>query len=400
MYAPPHTLNLYQKPKAGNGFLGRFIAQNYKHRISANGWFDSATCDIVPKSKAVPERFVDQFLGNRVAVYVDNPAEPIWEGFINRLTFSMGSAAFTISLDEMTNRVTVKSATAGAVNKTVAPDIVSSLASQAVYGIKEGVFDAGYLRTTGTTRVATMANTKLFQLAWPQQSIAPSGSGMMGLIHLEMLGFYHTLKWEERFIGGTTASASLTTYITNASVGVLPSLLNGMTFFDNTDFTDIANNTVTTPQAEFNGKTNWDYLINLQEAGDTNQNYFVIGISPSDFITGKRRLYYRAANNTVEYTALTRDSLRPRSLTGRLIPPWLVKPNRAIRVTDWVVGGAIQGDDPRETFVLSVDYDANEQKVTLAGDDNKTAEAAFQLHRNIKLFGRRFGSTPYSGLSA
>jgi hypothetical protein len=391
-------LHLYEKPKAGNGFLGRFTAQNYKHRISAVGWFDSATCDIIPRSRAAPEQFVDQYLGNRVAIYVDNPAEPVWEGFVNRLTFNQGSTVFTISLDEMMNRVSVKNtAPTDTIVTTTAPDIVSSLASQSVYGIKAGALDLGFFRVAGT-RAATIASTKLAQLCWPQQSIT-LGSGVPGVIHLEMLGFYHTLKWEER-IETAAGAADLKTYITSASFGVLPPLLNGATFFDNTDFTDIAANATTSPVNELRGKTPWDHLVEIQEIGDTSKNYYVVGISPTDFITGKRRLYYRTANNVVEYSALMRDELRPRDLTRRLIPPWLVKPNRAIRVTDWVVGGAIQGDDPRETYIMSVDYDANAQRVTLTGDDAKTAEAAFQLHQKTKRFGRRFGASSYSQVTA
>ena len=223
MKAPPHTLNLYQKPKAGNGFIDRFTTYNYKHRISAVGWFDTASCDIVPRSDAAPQQFVDQYLGNRVAIFVDNPAEPIWEGFINRLTFNQGAAAFTISLDEMANRVTVKYAPSGAnVASTAAPSSSRSLASQAIYGIKEGVVDLGYFRTNTSTKPANAAATLLNNLAWPKQSISPGG-GQPGLIHLEMLGFYHTLKWQDCYIGGT-ANDTLYNLFVNGTYGILPSI--------------------------------------------------------------------------------------------------------------------------------------------------------------------------------
>lgn len=389
----PHRLHLYEKPKAGNRFIDRFVAHNYKHRISAVGWFDTATCDIVPRSFAMPQRFVDQFLGNRVAIYVDNPSEAIWEGFINRLTFNQGGVSFTISLDEMMNRVTVKNTQhAATLVTTTAPDTVYSLASQSVYGVKEGVLDAGFFRVTGTTRAATLGDTKLQQLSWPQQSIDKSDAPA-GLIHLEMLGFYHTLKWEERNVA-TTSTATLTNMIIGGS-GVLPGLLNGATFLDNTDFTEIATNTVTMPIDEYRGRTPWDTLVQIQETGDTNKAYYVVGVTETDLITSKRRLYYRAANNVIEYQARIRDELRPRDIRGRVLPPWWVRPDRAIRISDWILGGAIQGDDPRETYILTVDYDANAQRVIWRGDDSKTAEAAFQLHRNTKPFGKRFGAPPY-----
>lgn len=390
----PHTLNLYQKPKVGNNYLDRFRLYNYKHRIQSVGGFDSASCDIVPRSKATPEKFIDQFLGNRVAIFVDNPASPVWEGFINRLTFSVGGSALTISLDEMMNQVSVKVMPfGGTLTTTDATATVSSLASQAVYGIKAGTLDLGFFRITGTTRAATLADTKLAQLAWPKQSVTDKSGVQPGVIHLEMLGFYHTLRWEERN-QISSSSATLTNMIIGAT-GVLQNLQNGTTFFDNADYTAIATNTVTMPIDEYRGKTMWDTLVEIQETGDTNKNYYTIGITPTDFQTGKRHLYYRVANATIDYTARLRDGLRPRDLDGRVLAPWLVRPDHGIRISDWLIGGAISGDDPRETYIMNVDYDANSLKVVWAGDDQLNGEAAFQLHRNTKSFGKRFGSPPF-----
>lgn len=390
----PHTLNLYEKPMAGNGFRERFKVYNYRHRINSVGWFDTASCDIVPRSQASPERFIDQFLGNRIAIYVDNPAEPVWEGFINRMTFNVGLVALTFSLDEMMNQVNVKYMPLGGTLTTVTPTATSrALASQAVYGIKAGTLDVGYIRSAGT-RVATIASTKLEQLAWPQQSSTDRSSAKPGVIHLEMLGFYHTLKWQERNLT-TTNVLSLTNVLMNATLGMLPLLANGTTFFDNTDFTQLATNAVTMALDEYRGKTFWDVMVEVQETGDASQNYYTIGVTPTDFMTGKRRLFYQIANSAIAYTARRRDGLRVRDLYGRLVAPWRVKPDRGIRISDWLVGGAISGDDPRETYIMNVEYDANLQQVIWTGDDALNGEAAFQLHRNTKPFGKRFGAVPY-----
>lgn len=390
----PHRLNLYQKPKQGNGYIDRFLTYNYKHRVSAVGGFDSASCDIVPRSKASPERFVDQFLGNRVAIYVDSPVEPIWEGFIYRLTFNMGNSAFTISLDEMMNQVNVKYMPLGGTLTSVTPTATSkALASQAIYGIKAGTLDIGYVRATGT-RVATLASTKLEQLAWPKQSSTNRSGAVPGTIHIEMLGFYHTLRWQERNQPSTNLF-TLTNMFTNASFGLLATVANGTTFFDNTDTSLIATNTVTMPLDEFRGKTYWDVMVEIQETGDVGTNYYVTGITPTDFYTGTRRAYYQVANSSILYTARMRDGLRLRDIGGRLIAPWRARPDCGVLVSDWIIGGAISGDDPRETYIMNIDYDANSQQVVWTGDDALNGEAAFQLHRNTKPFGKRFGAPPY-----
>jgi hypothetical protein len=123
MYTQPHTLSLYQKPALGNDFLRRLPVYNYRHTIAAVGGFDTASCDIAIRSREEGQQFLDQYIGNRVAFYVDNPVEPIWEGFINRMTFDAGGVQYTISLDEMTNRVTVTytDVAASATNAQITP---------------------------------------------------------------------------------------------------------------------------------------------------------------------------------------------------------------------------------------------------------------------------------------
>lgn len=72
MTIPTHTLHLYQKPKLGNGFIRRYPALQYTHKISAMGGFDTASCNIrltVPEA----EMALADWIGNRVAIFVDNP---------------------------------------------------------------------------------------------------------------------------------------------------------------------------------------------------------------------------------------------------------------------------------------------------------------------------------------
>lgn len=206
------------------------------------------------------------------------------------------------------------------------------------------------------------------------------------MLHIECLGFYHTLNWE---LYRTTALTNLT--LTNFITTILGVLGNGTTFFDNADTTEIGTNTVTIDGERSRGSTAWDVMMEIREFGD-GTNYWVVGITPTDFRTGTRRLYWEQATSTITYTARQSDGLRIRNLYGQLVPPWTVRPNAGIRITDMLIGWDGIGDNPTETYILSVDYDANQQTVDYHGDDDLTAEGVFQYKRWGKATGKRNGA--------
>lgn len=380
----PHTLNIYEKPAIGDDFLRRLPVYNYRHTIAAVGGFDTASCDIAIRSREEGQEFLDRFIGNRVAVFVDNPAEPAWEGFINRMTFDAGGVQYTISLDQMANRVKVTS-TNTALSATDAQISVAAnnTASQALYGIKQENIDYGYLRSTLTQ--VSIRDTVINQRAFPKSSIT-RGQGS-GLLHIELLGFYHTMLWEDYANTGTAATTI--NLLVNA---VQAALANGATFFDNTDDTDIAANATSFNEQHIKRESSWDTLMRLTEVGD-GSDYFIVGVTPTLYSTGTRRLYFRAFNSDIEYTARQSDGLRIRDSFGQLVPPWTVRPDAGIRVSDMLVGWNGAGDDPAETYIQNITYDANQQSVDYQGDDDTRAEGAFQLKKYGRPIGKRFSST-------
>jgi hypothetical protein len=383
-HAFPHTMNLYQKPALGDTFVNRFPVYNYRHTIAAVGGFDTASCDIAIRSRDEGQQFLDQYIGNRVAFYVDNPVEPIWEGFINRMTFDAGGVQYTISLDEMSNRVTV-TYTDPAVSATQAQISVAAnnTDSQALYGLKQENIDMGYLRSgSGAT---ALRDTIIAQKAWPKSSITRGQDA--GMLHIEMLGFYHTLTWETQAITATTANN-----LGNLVLSVNNNNINGTTFFDNADTTDLAANVTAMNNEHIKREASWDMLLRWQEIGNA-ASYYVVGITPTLYQTGTRRMYYRVANTDIEYTARQSDGLRIRNLYGQLVPPWTVRPDAGIRVSDMLIGWNGLGDDPAETYIKTITYDANQQTVDYQGDDDTRAEGAFQLKRYGKPIGKRFSAT-------
>ena len=380
-----HSLHVYQRPKLGTAFVSRYPIYNYQHSIVNQGWFDTANGDIAVRNDQEGQRILQQYLGCFVAVYVDNPAQPIWEGLINRITFNSGGASYTISLDEMANRVTVTyTGAANAAAQTAASD---NLVSQAIYGIKQDQIEFGVDPSAGTARTL-LRDTILAQRAFPQTA-TNQAQGNSNIVHLEMIGIYHTLEWQKIFTGTGATTLSLNA----AATAYIATVANGTTFFDNSNTSKITANAATAPDQQ-RGVGYWERLLNLAETGD-GTNYWICGILPTDRATGKRLFYYRQANSVVEYTALKADSLKPRNIFGKVIPPYLVQPDRAIRVSDALtgIGGTIQ-TDPTATYIQSVQYDANSQSVQWFGADNTTARAAFMLNRGYLPRGRDFGAPP------
>lgn len=390
-----HNLNLYQKPKAGNGFVARYSVFNYKHRILAMGGFDTASCQIAIDRKGGEQAF-EQWIGSRVAVYAQNAAVPIWEGLINRIILKAGAAVFTVSLDEMFNKVRVTFSQKNVAINTQYTTPVNNTTSQGIYGIKEGNIDAlgSGSSSADITAKTTLANRYLATRGYPKVSTAFAGSSANDLLTVEMIGIYHTLKWETYDPGAETGVTTPTVWFPALFVTAAASRFSNLnTFFDNTDATQISAN------AAFNaplsrGTTYWDSIVSLTEPGD-GVSRWVTGITPTDPNTGTRRLYYALANTAIEYTLSTRrDVGRVRTIYGAPVPPWEVRPDRGVRVMDVLTGWNLLGDDPREFYLEAVNYDAESQTVSLQSSDNIELEGALQLDSYYKAMGTRFGPSP------
>lgn len=391
MTVPPHTVNIFSRPAQGSGFIRRVTALNYQHSIVSQGWFDTMKCDVAVRSQGEGQEYLDRFLGCRVFAYADNPYEPMWEGFINRITFNTGGVAYTISLDEMANRVEVKysndGVTANGVGTIATTTIANSTASQNIYGIKHASIEFGYNRNGNASHANALRDTILAQRAFPQTSIT-KGAGNSNLVTLECVGFYETLKWEVVAL----STVNTTQFDARITGNLLPALGNGTTFFNNADFSAVVANAIATTGSIRNGQTYWDAILKIAEAGD-GTNYWMAGIEPTNPQTGLRRFYYRQVNAATQYTARQSDGLRVRDLYGRIVPPWAVVPDKTIMVSDVLVGynSSVQVD-PRLTYIAKIQYDANSQSVQWQGADDTTAQGAWMLKRGFKPFGRSFGA--------
>lgn len=404
----PHWLHIYNKPKLavtnGDGLRRRLLARNYRHSINCMGWFDAATCSVDVSSSDAEEIFAE-YVGNRVAIFVDNPVVPVWEGIINRVTIEYNKVALTASIDEMANKVqALYTTTAGSPNDQMTVT-VDDLASQAIYGVKMATLDLGntYAAATATPNIATIIRDRyLATNAYPL--ISKAGSAQRELkVTIEMQGFYHTLKWDQQQVtdtGTATPSGMISRYLY-----YLPdnpprfTTLNGSAYSGNGNglfFNDAAlynfttfNDVFTYPRTKRLGESIWDFLVKITEAGDGTQG-FILGINPTDPNTGYRIAYYLPENQTVEYITWMYGDNRIYTTAGNLVMPWDVRPDRKIRIADALIGWNKPGGDPREAYIRSVSYDAEQGRVTWTSADNITLQGVFNLNKLTQKTGSSF----------
>lgn len=403
MATKPHYIHVFQPPRQGAAFMATHLATGYKHRIVAKGGFDTASWT-AQMARVSAEQAFQTYLGCVVRVVVDNPHEPIWEGFISRVTWRVGGQTVSRTFDGMSNRVSVvfNDADAAAYPRTAQTAVTDNLASQALYGVKQGTADGQIHRDTADkTQKVALRNTIAANRAYPQVSAATAPGGD-GIIEFEAQGLqYWAWDWQtyNTAAGATTSAAAAfwrATVHTNFQVPAnAPYVYETGNVTTASPFqyidTSPAFNYSTTSQS---GQTYLQFLQSIVEAGD-GANPYVFGITALDPNTNTRFVYYRRANKAIVYTCYAlSDSGRLRDVYGRIVPPYLVRPDAGVRINDILTGWDDAGDDPRIGYIDTIEYDADAGSVSVATGDNPMMEGVLQKG----IFAKTHGSAPFSAL--
>lgn len=358
---PMHWLHVYDLPKRSNRFIARYPLMRYRHMIRDIGNFYSASGTLMlPPGEA--DEFFERHVGARVAVFVDGP-EPIWEGLITTVTRNTGDASFSRSLDGMTNRLRViwhREGSATTINAAV-----NNTDSQDLWGIRATTYQGTFRAGTVGTMHANLRDLLLQRLAFPLPTISRAQGEQP--VQVEMLGFWDTLNLEHEPVFGTSTFMSAVV-IACASTSVV----NANVFYNTSDTSEIQSNTSAAFQLTNSvGASSWQRLVSVAETGD-GVSRWVCGIGSTQFGTNNRLFYYRPAETEVKYRVQAEQGLGRvvRDIHGRRVPLWNVRPEGRLRVTDvlpaWLTG--FQGGDPREAYIVAVEYDADKQEVVFQGD--------------------------------
>lgn len=135
-------------------------------------------------------------LGQDVRVY-DPQGRLAWWGYLERVSCVDGEAHYTVGMDKLANRVAVRYKDPGSAEpeETRQTSWFDDLESQAVYGIKETVYQAGY---TQLQTAEWLAMARLREHAWTEIVLAPQTSQTsegQRAYFLECRGWMQTLSW-------------------------------------------------------------------------------------------------------------------------------------------------------------------------------------------------------------
>lgn len=339
------------------GFSQRLTSQveNYNHELRAIGGYWSASFSIKDNQRNI-EDWIDYGLGRHIVTY--NPAlEVIWEGFVNKVTATLGPFSFEIGpLLGIGNRATM---TYTPVDTSIYPPIIgarTSLAvanntdSQELYGIIHKIYSANQLSTTEATQQRDMLINDPTR-AWPNTSRKLNlGSSSEPSVQVECLGYFNWLK-TYFYLNATTGTVALSTKIQN----VLAAQLN--TIFS-TDYSQIVTNSTLVPTNGTGERTGEDIIKDLISRGDSLNNPYSCG-----FYEG-RRLFYQTVPTSYEYQQRITGNLGIIDLTENEIKPWDVKPAKYIFFPDFLVGRfppvttLSLGSDPRIGYIEVANFSA------------------------------------------
>lgn len=329
----------------------------YSHTISAFGGYDKATINI-NYNQVNAEDWIDR-LGFHVEVF--NPAlDKIWEGFINKITISVGSLTVTRGpLTDIGNQVRVVYST---VDSSISPPVVGSRARTATVTADASQLRYGIIEKAVSVGGVSPGNAAVLRDSWIAENSLPetgqsynSGSQATPNITLELLGYFHWLKlfvYNDTTFGVREISDIIKDIFDyeNASVNALYSV-------DQTGIlTPAAIDQVTIKRYTNKDLTALDRIKFCVSYGDANDVRYLFGVY------NDRKVYYNEIPDEIEYyQAITDQKQRIITTDGVEVKPWDVRPGKWLEYTDFLVGAFSPEDfreDPRVQFIESVTYTA------------------------------------------
>lgn len=339
MPAPGITLLAYE-PLSEQGLYARDFLDDltdrqdgYKHVIKAVGGYDVADFKLEGDRTFLEEWFADGLMRR---VLLLNPEGLIsWEGYVNRLTLTVGSLERTKTIENMYNRVylrftPVDTSTDPPTPSEVQTLIFDKLDSQARWGIKSFIIKGGEL-------------THLEAYDWARTVLQVHGDVTEGenvvttsnkdpILKVELKGYYHTLEWLP-YLSSTTGNIlahqviqEVLTYFNNINQGWL-----------STDFGRLDYSFRLERRGSDELKTCWDVIEGIINRGGSGGERWVGGMYQ------ERQFDYKPAEDFQilygEQSLLVRElgDISQRIFeedTMMEIKPWDMLPDRILRTTD------------------------------------------------------------------
>lgn len=352
------TINIYKPDPSGYTTRDLFIRSltaeinAYTQVIQAVGGYWSATFSINDRQDKI-EDWIDQGLGRHIEVH-DNALVKIWEGFVNKISATLGPLSVVRGpLLNIANRTSVIYSTVDTSSNPPVMGVrtraatVNDTVSQGKFGILQSIMSAGGMTATAAEQAR---DTYLAENKEPEtgQNVT-IGRTSEPRVQIECLGYVHFFN---KYIYNQTASSGTQ----NLSVQMTDVITADPNSLFDTGFADITENTLPVKRYENKDKKAWDLIKGLVALGDTSNNRYLFGVY-NDVVP-----IYEAAPTTLFYQQRLGDpEQRVETLGGARVLPWNVVPGKFLLFSDFLVGRTEPTDlrlDPRIMFIESAAFRA------------------------------------------
>ena len=325
------------------------IAQGYQHEIRANGGYWSAGFSLSGRKDYI-DRWIERGLGRHIEVY-NHAQHLIWEGFVNKVSATIGSDNITVGpLLDIGNKTQLFYSSfvqlangQGSQGVRLSTSTTGNTASQERYGVIERLLSGGGIPQT---EAENLRDAYLLENADPRttQQGAFGGQGTVS-VSIECLGYIQMAK-AFSYTNATRSTETVTAKIKAVLAADPNALLSS-------DYVNVSDNTFTIQTYEDGSKSGFDVIQGLGEIGGASDERYTFGLY------GQRKAKYAAVPTTVAYhRAMFTGEQAFFTPSGERVEPWDVQPGQWVFTTD-IYGSGAEGNlktDKRFTLIESVSF--------------------------------------------
>lgn len=331
-------------------------ADSYRHRITATLGFDTCSFDLKGSIEELEDFFYNG-LTRRVTRYSDDGNFTCWDGHIVEMTLTQPGSQDTISLREMFNRISVRYTpidtatnppTESAVATTTA---VNDTVSQGKYGVKQIVVRPSHVDRMTAASAAQLGGTLLEQYKEPRRKGQITTASSEPKLSVQCEGYMHTLGW---VVYNQTGSSGQ-----SANEVVIDAILASSPAGQYVASRDTASATGLTVQNYYNrDDAALDIIQQIAALGNTAKNRWLCSMYENRKVVFTQA--YDINDNVVDYVRRVGDTrLEIKDLSGRVIKPWELRPNKWIKTTDvygWKPTPLTHPEDYQSKYIESVSW--------------------------------------------
>lgn len=322
---------------------------------SIGGYF-SANITINDSQEKI-EDWIEYGIGRDIEVF--NPyLETIWNGFVNRITATLGNMQFTVGpWLSIGNQIYVTYSTVDSSTSPPAIGVRATTAaanntdSQALYGIIQKIYsESGMTATQATQKRDAYINDPTRAFPYTSRDSNLSGSGQPS-VSLECLGYWNLFEayyYSNAGTGNQNLSAKIQAIINADPNSVL-----------STDFSQITSNTTQVNQEENGSKKAMTFIKKLVGQADASGNLYKIGVYAD------RQTFYEQIPMAVAYQQRTSSNSGIVDEIDSEVKPWDVKPGNWLFYPNFLVGReppltntTLLGTDMRSGLIETMRFDA------------------------------------------